>query len=108
MRSNCRGCVSPIGKTGSKKSTLDGASTIADEIRNITLNVDTDPPGTDLIAVTAHEGTVSHNDGRNQTIDVGDTKIADGTSVEFLSLGVSVGASGRISIFRPLLSSQEA
>ena len=51
--------------------------------------------------------TVAHNDGRNQTIDVGDTKIADGTSVEFSSLGVTIGASGRMSIFRPLLSSQE-
>ena len=51
--------------------------------------------------------TVAHNDGRNQTIDVGDTKIADGTSVEFSSLRVTIGASGRMSIFRPLLSSQE-
>ena len=52
--------------------------------------------------------TVAHNDGRNQTIDVGDTKIVDGTSVEFSSLGVSIGASGGMWIFRPLLSSQEA
>ena len=59
MRSNCRGCVSLIGKTGSNKSTLDEASTTADEIRNITLNVDKDSPGTDLIAVTTHEGNRS-------------------------------------------------
>ena len=43
--------------------------------------------------------TVAHNDGRNQTIDVGDTKIVDGTSVEFSSLGVSVGASGGCGYF---------
>ena len=59
MRSNCRGCVSLIGKTGANKSTLDEAFTTADEIRNITLNVDTDSPGTDLIAVTAHEDNCS-------------------------------------------------